>query len=35
MMPALEDFGLVEACREAGFVEKTGATFIWGKTREP
>lgn len=35
MMPVLEDFGLVEACREAGFVEKTGATFIWGKTREP
>ncbi len=35
MMPILEDFGLVEACREAGFVEKTGATFIWGKTREP
>lgn len=35
MMPVLEDFGLVEACREAGFVEKTGATFIWGKSREP
>jgi FAD-dependent halogenase len=35
MMPILEDFGLVEACRAAGFVEKTGATFIWGKTREP
>jgi flavin-dependent dehydrogenase len=35
MMPVLEDFGLVEACRQAGFVEKTGATFIWGKTREP
>jgi flavin-dependent dehydrogenase len=35
MMPVLEDFGLVEACRKAGFVEKTGATFIWGKTREP
>jgi halogenation protein CepH len=35
MMPVLEDFGLVGACRDAGFVEKTGATFIWGKTREP
>lgn len=35
MMPVLEDFGLVDACREAGFVEKSGATFIWGKTREP
>lgn len=35
MMPILEDFGLVDACREAGFIEKTGATFIWGKTREP
>ncbi len=35
MMPVLEDFGLIPACREAGFVEKTGATFIWGKTREP
>ncbi len=35
MMPVLEDFGLVEACRAAGFVEKTGATFIWGRTREP
>ncbi|MEO7262080.1 MAG: NAD(P)/FAD-dependent oxidoreductase [Jatrophihabitantaceae bacterium] len=35
MMPVLEDFGLVDACREAGFVEKTGATFIWGRTREP
>ncbi len=35
LMPILEDFGLVEACREAGFIKKTGATFIWGKTREP
>jgi flavin-dependent dehydrogenase len=35
MMPVLEDFGLVAQCRDAGFVEKTGATFIWGKTREP
>jgi FAD-dependent halogenase len=35
MMPVLEDFGLVDTCREAGFVEKTGATFIWGRTREP
>jgi len=35
MMPVLEDFDLVDACRAAGFVEKTGATFIWGKTREP
>lgn len=35
MMPVLEDFGLVNACREAGFVEKTGATFVWGRTREP
>jgi FAD-dependent halogenase len=35
MMPVLEDFGLVDACREAGFVEKTGATFIWGRSREP
>ena len=35
MMPVLEDFGLVQACQDAGFVEKTGATFIWGKTREP
>ncbi len=35
MMPVLEDFGLVDACRQAGFVEKTGATFIWGKNREP
>src|SRR5271157_2884972 len=35
MMPILEEFGLVDACRDAGFVEKTGATFIWGKTREP
>lgn len=35
MMPVLEDFGLIDACRKAGFVEKTGATFIWGKTREP
>lgn len=35
MMPILEDFGLIEACRQAGFVEKTGATFIWGKNREP
>ena len=35
MMPILEDFGLVDECRKAGFVEKTGATFIWGKTREP
>jgi flavin-dependent dehydrogenase len=35
MMPVLEDFGLVDACREAGFIEKTGATFIWGKTKEP
>ncbi|WP_434044413.1 MULTISPECIES: NAD(P)/FAD-dependent oxidoreductase [Sorangium] len=35
LMPVLEDFGVVDACRKAGFVEKTGATFIWGKTREP
>jgi flavin-dependent halogenase len=35
MMPIIEDFELVEECRRAGFVEKTGATFIWGKTREP
>ncbi len=35
MMPVLEDFGVVDACRDAGFVEKTGATFIWGKSREP
>lgn len=35
MMPVLEDFGLIDACRKAGFVEKTGATFIWGKTRDP
>ena len=35
MMPVLEDFGLVDACRQAGFVEKTGATFIWGRTKEP
>ncbi len=35
LMPVLEDFGVVQACRDAGFVEKTGATFIWGKTREP
>jgi len=35
LMPVLEDFGLVQACRDAGFVEKTGATFIWGKSREP
>lgn len=35
MMPVLEDFGLVDACHEAGFVEKTGATFVWGRRREP
>src|ERR1700709_458762 len=35
MMPVLEDFGLVDACRQAGFVEKTGATFIWGGAKEP
>jgi flavin-dependent dehydrogenase len=35
MIPVLEDFGLVDACREAGFVEKSGATFIWGKSRDP
>ncbi|MCB1035842.1 MAG: tryptophan 7-halogenase [Acidobacteria bacterium] len=35
LMPILEDFGVVDACRKAGFVEKDGATFIWGKSREP
>ena len=35
LMPILEDFGLVDKCHEAGFVKKTGATFIWGKSREP
>ena len=35
LMPVLEDFGVIEECRKAGFVEKNGATFIWGKTREP
>lgn len=34
MMPVLEDFGLVDACHEAGFVKKTGASFIWGRTHE-
>jgi flavin-dependent dehydrogenase len=35
LMPILEDFDLVNKCHEAGFVKKTGATFIWGKSREP
>ena len=35
LMPILEDFDLVGKCHEAGFVKKTGATFIWGKSREP
>jgi halogenation protein CepH len=35
MIPILEDFGLIDACWKAGFVEKTGATFIWGKSRDP
>jgi halogenation protein CepH len=35
LMPILEDFGLVDECIAAGFPRKTGATFVWGKTREP
>lgn len=35
MMPVLEDFDLVDECLKAGFVKKTGGTFIWGKTRTP
>lgn len=34
MMPILEDFDLIKKCRDAGFIEKNGATFIWGKSKE-
>jgi len=34
-MPVLEEMGAAEAVRSYGFVEKLGASFIWGASREP
>ena len=35
MMPILEDFGLLETVEALNFPNKTGGTFIWGKSDEP
>lgn len=34
-MPVLEDLGVMEAVRAAGFIEKYGATMVWGQGQEP
>ncbi|MGE5596407.1 MAG: NAD(P)/FAD-dependent oxidoreductase [Hyphomicrobiales bacterium] len=34
-MPILEDLGVMPAVRAAGFVEKWGATMVWGDEAEP
>lgn len=34
-MPVLEELGVMDAVREAGFVEKWGATMVWGTGHEP
>lgn len=33
--PVLEEMGAYEKVANAGFLEKLGATFIWGRSREP
>ncbi|MBX5449334.1 MAG: tryptophan 7-halogenase [Thermogemmatispora sp.] len=33
--PVLEEMGAYEKVANAGFLEKLGATFIWGRNREP
>ncbi|WP_376794042.1 NAD(P)/FAD-dependent oxidoreductase [Thermogemmatispora sp.] len=33
--PVLEEMGAYEKVARAGFLEKLGATFIWGRNREP
>jgi FAD-dependent halogenase len=35
LVPILEDFGLMDECESAGFPTKTGATFLWGASRDP
>lgn len=34
-MPVLEELGVMDTVREAGFVEKWGATMVWGTNRDP
>ena len=34
-LPLLEDLGVLPAVEGAGFVEKWGATMVWGASREP
>ena len=34
-LPILEELGVLEAVRAEGFVEKYGATMVWGRSREP
>ena len=34
-LPILEELGVLEAVRAEGFVEKYGATMVWGRDREP
>lgn len=34
-LPVLQDLGVLEAVREAGFLPKPGATMVWGSSREP
>jgi len=33
--PILEEMGVYERINRHGFIEKLGATYIWGQTREP
>lgn len=33
--PVLQEMGVYESVDEAGFLEKLGATYVWGQNREP
>jgi clorobiocin biosynthesis protein Clo-hal len=35
MLPVLREMGVDERISRAGFVRKVGATFVWGRDREP
>ncbi len=33
--PVLQEMGAYEKVAQAGFLEKLGATFVWGRNRQP
>ena len=35
VLPALDASGALPLVQEAGFTQKFGATYVWGRTREP